>query len=372
MYFPLSRYRPIILLVIIPSWILFLFSLEICNRPGCWNAWEAFLSDFSFCWREKKTFAKKILIPVVLSWWLVIQLPLFLHLTPLIWEKEADAVTVTGYVDKIKKSPGLVFYKNPLPSGGVVRGDLVVVDDKRYYFITSGSISVGDKVELTYLPDSRYVVFCTNLSAGESQAQPPAENAQALNAVHALSSEAEMHAGAEKQTLQFLVGSYRRALILAIISFPVGLLCICAACWKLGTIPFLKRFFRDSGFRKGKMLAFVSKVLFPALILWGVLGQVPLLRYILPAVLEKDTAVTTGYVEEIQSGPGGVSYVYPLPSGARVHGNLVTIDGIEYYFITSGPIAEGDQLKITYLPVSRYVVECTILGGENEGERLGP
>lgn len=65
---------------------------------------------------------------------------------------------------------------------------------------------------------------------------------------------------------------------------------------------------------------------------------------------------TIGQIEEIEDGPIGVRFHY---NGHQERGNILTVSGEKYFFITCGDLSVGDSIEMVYLPNSKAVLRCT-------------
>ena len=78
----------------------------------------------------------------------------------LFYEKEEDAIVTYGTVEAGKMCTK-VYY--PIYHGsefGTSIGQYIYVDGERYYIMCAQQLYKGDKVKITYLPDSRYILTC--------------------------------------------------------------------------------------------------------------------------------------------------------------------------------------------------------------------
>jgi hypothetical protein len=89
---------------------------------------------------------------------LVLMIPSILYLSyglGLMGENESDVVVYSGEITEIKspiKSPRYYYEDKP------VTADIVVVDNIEFYFMTSGSLEIGDEITMEYLPQSMFVL----------------------------------------------------------------------------------------------------------------------------------------------------------------------------------------------------------------------
>ncbi len=73
----------------------------------------------------------------------------------LIVEKESDADVISGEITDIQ-----LIYNSPryYLNGEACHAVWLCIGDQRYYILDTDDISIGDKVQLTYLPRSRFVI----------------------------------------------------------------------------------------------------------------------------------------------------------------------------------------------------------------------
>ena len=77
---------------------------------------------------------------------------------PLLSDKKAETQTISGEVTSITYS----FYSSRYYlNGQIYRGVWVEIDDQKYYLIDTGSIMIGDNVRIQYLPNSHFVIECS-------------------------------------------------------------------------------------------------------------------------------------------------------------------------------------------------------------------
>jgi amino acid transporter len=93
---------------------------------------------------------------------LIVSLVLYLvsGMGGLFYEKEEDAIVTYGTVESGEMCTK-VFY--PIYHGsefGTSIGQYIYIDGERYYIMCAQELYKGDKVKLSYLPDSRYILTC--------------------------------------------------------------------------------------------------------------------------------------------------------------------------------------------------------------------
>ena len=95
---------------------------------------------------------------------LVMLFLLVVHLIPLcrggiflLFEKETSKTTVSGIIDKIDEIDGFTG-AHYLIDGKNRNGDVISINNNRYWIVTHGEYGAGDMVTLEVLPKSRYVI----------------------------------------------------------------------------------------------------------------------------------------------------------------------------------------------------------------------
>lgn len=73
---------------------------------------------------------------------------------------------------------------------------------------------------------------------------------------------------------------------------------------------------------------------------------------------ENDAIVFVGEIESIDDVFHSPRYYYEEKA---VYASIVTIDGLELYFMTSGDLSVGDYVEIKYLPRSTFVLEVELV-----------
>ena len=89
--------------------------------------------------------------------------PLFNGGFHLIYEREDDAVSACGTIEKIGDYPALFGNSSKYTTEyGTTFGNRLVINGKTFQIVTSGELKVGDEVKFRYLPNSGYILEIEN------------------------------------------------------------------------------------------------------------------------------------------------------------------------------------------------------------------
>ena len=75
----------------------------------------------------------------------------------LFFEGPENSVVMEGTIESIES---LIHSPRYYYEGKAVRAEIIIINDQEFYFMTSGDLSVGDYVEIKYLPRSTFVLEC--------------------------------------------------------------------------------------------------------------------------------------------------------------------------------------------------------------------
>ncbi len=75
----------------------------------------------------------------------------------LLFEKEADAVEISGVIEHTVEIDGITGGKYGVKNN-YGRGEALIIDGKKYYLTTYGDLKVGDRVVMLVLPKSKFVL----------------------------------------------------------------------------------------------------------------------------------------------------------------------------------------------------------------------
>lgn len=247
---------------------------------------------------------------------------------PLLWEDIDDVQWISGTVSKIQNAPTSGVYSYNAQS---VKAQIISIENKRLYIMTSGDYSIGDKITVAYLPESTVVLAC----------YPDNNMENSILGFH---------------TFFY----YYRVYVPLSLCMLTALLLIISDTVSVDAKKTGKDFKARMNQEKTQMPIWrlhFGEIFLGIIIVCLLLGTDLQYGFFLINESEKQAVEIVGRVEKVESPKFFSLY---QSHGTNAQTNFIVVNGKRLYIISSGIINVGDEIELLYLPKSKIVLQYNI------------